>query len=198
MTATVTNLSRVGANRHPLKARGNDLYETPDCATETLCRELGLPKKIWEPACGRGAIAKILLKHGHSVACTDLVDYGYGEAGVDFLMEHDVPNGVRIVVTNPPFKLANEFVRHALSLVPRCVMLLRLAYLEGAGRSDIIDGHLSELLVGIERLPMMHRDGWYGPKKSNAAQPFAWFVFDRDLPENHQKTFRRVSWRQAA
>ncbi|MEM7663819.1 MAG: class I SAM-dependent methyltransferase [Pseudomonadota bacterium] len=193
-----SNLARVGANRHALKERGNDLYETPDCATETLCRELALPRKIWEPACGPGAIAKILKKHGHIVTCTDLVDYDYGESGVDFLMEYVAPEGVECIVTNPPFKLANEFVRHSLTLVPRCVMLLRLAYLEGAGRSDIIDGHLSELLVGIERLPMMHRDGWKGPKKSNAAQPFAWFVFDRHLPKNHQKTFRRVSWREDA
>lgn len=191
----MSNLARVGANRHALKERGDDLYETPVCATETLLRSVPLPTNIWEPACGRGAIAKVLVKHGHSVTSTDLVDYGYGLSGVDFLMEWRAPKGVECIVTNPPFKLANEFVRKSLDLVPRCIMLLRLAYLEGAGRSDIIDGHLSRLLVGIERLPMMRRDGWDGPKKSNAAQPFAWFIFERNLPKRHTKTFERVSWR---
>jgi len=193
----MSNLARVGANRHALKDRKNDLYETPVCATETLLRECALPANIWEPACGRGAIANVLLASGHEVIQTDLVDYGDGHGGVDFLMEWRAPEGVEIIVTNPPFKLANEFVRKSLTLVPRCIMLLRLAFLEGAGRSDIIDGHLTEVLVGIERLPMMHRDGWEGPKKSNAAQPFAWFIFDRDPPPAHITTLRRVSWRGA-
>jgi hypothetical protein len=29
------------------------------------------------------------------------------------------------------------------------------------------------------RLPMIHRDGWTGPRASNPTA-FAWFVFDRD------------------
>ena len=194
----MSNLARVGANRHALKERRNDLYETPSCATDTLLREYPLPVNIWEPACGRGAISRILEKAGHNVISTDLVDYGYGDSGVDFLMEWRRRDGVEAIVTNPPFKNANDFVRKSLELAPKCIMLLRLAFLEGAGRSDIIDGHLSELLVGIERLPMMHRDGWDGPKKSNAAQPFAWFVFERDRDVSVETRLRRVSWRAAA
>ncbi len=196
----MSNLARVGANRHALRDRKDDLYETPDCATETLCREFRLSRVIWEPACGRGAIARVLSAKGHQVICSDLVDYGYegATAGVDFLMERQAPAGCHCIVTNPPFKLANEFVRVALDLVPTCVVLLRLAFLEGAGRSDIIDNHLSDVMVGIERLPMMHRDGWEGPKKANAAQPFAWFVFSQSGPVERNIRLKRVSWRSAS
>ena len=63
--------------RHPHAERGHDLYETPSVAVEALLRVLALPRgAIWEPACGRGAIANVLRAHGHRVVCTDLVDYG--------------------------------------------------------------------------------------------------------------------------
>jgi len=49
-----------GTARGPLRDRGNDLYETPECATLALLRVEQLPKRIWEPACGRGAIVRVL------------------------------------------------------------------------------------------------------------------------------------------
>src|SRR5262245_65793116 len=65
------------AQRHSHAERGHDLYETPSMAVEALLRVLALPSgAIWEPACGRGAIANVLRAHGHRVVCTDLIDYG--------------------------------------------------------------------------------------------------------------------------
>ena len=46
--------------RHPLTDRGDDLYETPACAVEALLRTERLPHRLWEPACGRGSILKVL------------------------------------------------------------------------------------------------------------------------------------------
>ena len=38
--------------------------------------------------------------------------------------------------------------------------------------------HLRHVFVGIERLPMMHREGWAGPEaQGGGAMPFAWFFF---------------------
>jgi hypothetical protein len=50
---------------------------------------------------------------------------------------------VGAIVTNPPYKLADQFVEHALTLCPRVIMLLRLAFLESRRRSDLIDGWLT-------------------------------------------------------
>jgi hypothetical protein len=52
-----------------------------------------LPKGIWEPCCGDGAMARVLEAHGHHVVATDLVDRGYGETGRGFLAETRLPNG---------------------------------------------------------------------------------------------------------
>jgi hypothetical protein len=48
------------SGRHPLAERGNDLYETPVEATRALLGAVPLPSRIWEPACGRGAIVNVL------------------------------------------------------------------------------------------------------------------------------------------
>ena len=72
--------------RHPDSARGNDLYETPEVATLALLRAEPLPPTILEPACGRGAISKVLRSAGHTVIENDIVDYGQGQDSVqDFL-----------------------------------------------------------------------------------------------------------------
>ena len=181
--------------RDPLDARGDDLYQTPECATRALLRAERLPHFILEPACGPGAIVRVLRAAGRKVLASDLVDYGCeGQlAGVDFLMEWQMPQGIECICTNPPFKLATQFVRHALALnVPVVAMLLRLAFLEGSSRSDILDGgQLARVWVFKNRLPRMHRDGWDGNKASSSIA-FAWFVWLRGWgkpPELH-----RISW----
>ena len=186
----------VQLGRAPLADRKDDLYETPIEAVRALMAHEPLHGKLWEPACGRGAISRPLIDAGFDVVSTDLVARAYGQGGVDFLMEHNAPPGVEAIVTNPPFKLADEFVRHGLRLVPKVVMLLRWAYAEGASRSDIIDNHLSHVWLGKERLPFMHRDGYEGPKNSNSGAPFAWFVFTQQTcVENCGFVVRRISWR---
>jgi hypothetical protein len=189
------------SGRAPLADRKDDTYETPECATRALLTVETLPSgAVWECACGPGAIARVLRSAGHEVWSTDLVDYrspDQDQAGIDFLLEHgSTPYFIGSIVTNPPFKLADQFVRHALLLCPRVYMLLRLAFLESTRRTAILEsGWLARVHVFRNRLPMMHRAGWNGPRASSAT-PFAWFVWDRDhrgLPELH-----RISWTESA
>jgi hypothetical protein len=186
----------IAAKRAPLVERGNDLYETPPCAVRALLAVEKIPPgAIWEPACGPGAIARVLRTEGHEVWATDLVNYespDQDQSGIDFLLEHgSAPYYIGSILTNPPFKLAAEFVRHALLLCPRVYMLLRLAFLESERRSVILDsGWLRRVYVFRKRLPMMHRAGWDGPRASSSLA-FAWFVFDRDDPGPTE--LRRIS-----
>ena len=112
-------------------------------------------------------------------------------------MEREAPPYCGAIVTNPPFKLANEFIRHGLSLGVNVIVLLRLMALEGAGRSDIIDNHLVRVWAGIERLPTMHREGWTGSRMSNAGAPFAWFVFSPFKGATDLIALARISRRAA-
>lgn len=180
--------------RAALAERKDDLYETPAVAVHSLLRVERLPHWLWEPAAGRGAIVNILRDAGHAVIASDLVDYGFPTHfhGRDFLMELKAPAKCEAIITNPPFKLAEEFVAHALDLAPKVYMLLRLAFLESDRRSGILEGRgLARIHVYRKRLPMMHRDGWEG-RKANSGMAFAWFVWDR--AHTGSTTIGRISW----
>jgi hypothetical protein len=118
---------RIG-NRIP-----NEYYPTPPEATRALLSVESFDGPIWEPACGEGAIAKVLTDHGHAVVSTDLYAYGFGESGVDFLRQRE--HQAKHIITNPPYGngLADRFLRHALTLAEqtggKVAMLLNLASL---------------------------------------------------------------------
>jgi hypothetical protein len=186
----------IAAQRAPLAERKDDLYETPECAVRALLAVEKIPGPIWEPACGPGAIVRVLRAASHEVYATDLIDYDSPDqdaSGMDFLMEYgSTPYPIGSILTNPPFKLADQFVRHALLLCPRVYMLLRLAFLESERRSAILEsGFLRRVYVFRKRLPMMHRAGWNGPRASSALA-FAWFVWDRAY--SGPAELRRLSW----
>jgi len=187
-------LARTGnTGRAPLADRQHDLYETPAVAVRALLEAETLPRCIWEPACGRGAIARLLVAAGHRVYASDLIDYGYGTPGINFLTAREAPSGAEAIVTNPPYKDADEFVRRAIALAPLVVMLLRLSYLEATCRTDILEcSGLMRVHVFRNRLPMMHRDGWRG-RKNVSAMAFAWFIWKRGYPG--RPTINRISWK---
>lgn len=165
--------------RHSLAERGDDFYATPPVAVEALLKHENLPVNLWEPACGDGAIVNVLRAHGHNVWATDLVDRGCPNSlsGIDFLLERG-DGDCRTIVTNPPFKLAEQFLANALDLSQQVFFLLRLAFLESERRSRLLDtGFLHRVYVFRKRLPMMHRHGWEG-RKADSGMAFAWFVFD--------------------
>jgi hypothetical protein len=115
---------RAQAGQHSYAERQADCYETPACAVEALLCVESLPRRVWEPACGPGAIVKVLQAHGHKVIGSDLVDYG-GCKVTDFLKFKEGDVGVECIVTNPPYQLAERFVRQALMCSPLVIMLLR-------------------------------------------------------------------------
>lgn len=181
--------------RAPLSERGDDLYETPAVAVQALMRVEFLPGLIWEPCAGRGAIVRVLREAGHDVIAHDLVDYGGLDAsGRDFLLEREAPGGCRTIITNPPYKLAEQFVAKALELVPNVYMLLRLAFLESDRRRHILEGcGLGRVYVFRKRLPMMHRDGWEG-RKANSGMAFAWFCWWQG--HSGPTEMHRLSWEE--
>ena len=117
--------------RHPDFARGNDLYETPEVATLALLRAVALPRMIWEPACGPGAIVRVLRAAGHRVIATDLVEYrspDQDHGGRDFLLERKTPDGVEMIITNPPGKVASQFAAPRVAMHAPLVSRKRAAH----------------------------------------------------------------------
>lgn len=193
--SSLLNMS-TGNRVHSIKDRGDDLYQTPPVAVRALLQVEHVPDIVWEPCCGPGAIVNELRASGRTVIAHDLVPWGCPDsaAGRDFLMEWE--SAAPCVVTNPPFKLAEEFVEHAVKLCPEVYMLLRVAFLEGLRWERALAPHLARVHVFAPRLPMMHREGWDGPVNSNSGIAFGWFSFQRDWArKGGQPTINWVNWK---
>ncbi len=156
----------------------DDFYITPPEATKALLAVEKFGPRIWEPACGDGAMSRTLEKAGYKVTSTDLHSHGYGVSGVDFLTSWDCPR--YDIVTNPPFRLAQEFAEHALNVADAKVALLcRLAFLEGQKRKTFFEAHPPRhVWVFSWRVPMWRR-GVVSGKGKGRMMAYAWFIWER-------------------
>ena len=134
----------VGASAHSQTEREkNDYYATDPIAIAWLLKAYverdkeELDKFIWEAACGEGHLAKPLKEAGYNLLSTDLVDRGYGDV-LDFFKSSGEWCGD--ILTNPPFKVAEKFVRHGykrLKKGKRLFIFQRIHFLESSGRHQL-------------------------------------------------------------
>lgn len=157
--------------------QAQDYYRTPEASTRALLRAETLPRRVWEPACGDGAISGVLEAAGHDVLSTDLVDRGYGEGGRDFLMEQAPTD--RAILTNPPFALADSFALHALRLgAPMVCLFMRLAWLEGIARAEALwRPHPPARVWVFSARQTLWRGDDPDARDKGGAVAFAWFVW---------------------
>ncbi|MEJ6845113.1 SAM-dependent methyltransferase [Sinorhizobium fredii] len=197
----------VGTSSATSDERGNNLYQTPPEAMHTLVAIEKFSSLVLEPACGRGAISRMLEGAGYTVSLADLVDYGtadrFGEVQrvEDFLTSEALPERPDIV-TNPPYgALLNRFVAHALKVHRPKKMALLLNFIFFAGHDDedrkfaMDENSPTRVWVFSRRLPMMHRDGWEGPE-APSRMITAWFVWEMNADGTYvgATTIRRVDW----
>lgn len=188
-------------------ARGPDFYPSPYAALPPLLVMEGrrLPRRLWEPSCGNGALVVPLRNRGYTVTATDLHDWGCPDStpGVDFFErvadDHRPTTSRRFgIVTNPPFGDVEQYIERAVGLAPYVALLLRLAFLESEGRMKWFPTvSLQRVHVIGERLPAMHRHGYDGPKLQNAGMCFAWFVFERGRRPRTSIPIDWVSWKES-
>lgn len=170
-----------------------DDFPTPPWATRALLEHVigtdGLDQlSCLEPACGAGHMAKVLDEYFKEVRCADAYDYGFA-AIRDFLSYPYETNAVDWVITNPPFRLAEEFVQRSFDVARRGVaMLVRTVFLESVGRYNrlFLNDPPSKFAQFVERVPMVRGrlDG-----KATTATGYAWLVW-----EHHARDHCRVVW----
>jgi hypothetical protein len=171
-----------------------DNFPTPPWATRALIEhalgdKAALAKMTClEPACGVGHMAKVLSEYFGEVQCADVHPYGYGEVG-DYLAAPIETNSCDWIITNPPFKLAEEFVAKSRTIARRGVAILaRTVFIESVGRYErLFSPHPPATFAQfVERVPMVKGRL---DKKASTATGYAWFIW---LNENVSST--RVSW----
>lgn len=168
-----------------------DDFPTPPWATRALLEHVLGNKNskskqtCLEPACGAGHMAKVLKEYFGQVQSSDAFDYGYGSLR-DFVAEPHRPNSYDWVITNPPFRLAEDFLLHALEIA-RCgvAILARTVFLESAGRYNAIFREMppSKFAQFVERVPMVKGRL---DQKATTATGYAWFVWEKPSPRTVQ------------
>lgn len=163
-----------------------DDFPTPPWATRGLIEYIVEDKAslagmtCLEPACGAGHMSKVLKEYFGEVRSADAYRYGYGDVR-DFLTYPYETNAVDWVITNPPFRLAEEFVIRALRVARLGVAILaRTVFLESVGRYNGIfrDQPPTKFAQFVERVPMVkgRLDG-----KATTATGYAWLVWEKEF-----------------
>ena len=169
----------IGAHNVSERERQNeDYYATEPKAAEWLIKIENLNKNIWECACGEGHLSKVFSKNGYNVKSTDLIDRNYGRGGVDFLKETACFDGD--IVTNPPYKYAEDFIRHGLELIPignKVCMLLKVQFLEGKSRRKMFEEIPPKTVwVSSSRI----KQGMNGDfSRANSMMAIAWYIWEK-------------------
>ncbi|MFC0240151.1 SAM-dependent methyltransferase [Rhodopseudomonas telluris] len=123
-------------------------------------------------------MSKVLKEYFRQVRSSDAHNYGYGEI-FDFVVDASEPNSVDWVITNPPFRFAEEFVLRALSVARVGVAILaRSVFLESVGRYNAIfeSSPPTKFAQFSERVPMVRGRL---DKKASTATGYAWLVWER-------------------
>lgn len=131
----------VSGNNRGNNPAEHDYYATDPAAVEELLKREEFKKNVWECACGGGHISDVLLRNGFNVKSSDIVDRGYPDTLIiDFLKSDNKDN--RDIITNPPYKFAQQFVEHAMNTARdgfKMAMFLKLTFLEGKTRRKMYE-----------------------------------------------------------
>ena len=175
----------LGASNHTDKEREpNDFYATDPIAVDKLVWSIGfIPCVVWECACGTGCLSERLEQYCRGVVSTDVIDRGYGQVQ-DFLLAKEMPSGCSCIITNPPYKLATEFILHALSLLPdggRCIMFLKTTFLEWEKRHRLLFSKYppQRILQFSKRVLCAKNADFQKMRKVGSAVSYAWFVWEK-------------------
>jgi hypothetical protein len=140
---------RIGGNQSNPDRHPTDLYPTHPAWTQALLAQVTLEGPVWEPAAGNGDMVQVLEDYSYQVRATDIL------TGTDFLAQTDRWDGS--IVTNPPYRHADEFVHKALSLTSAPVaMLLPIGALGGQRRFTQLWAAKppSRIVVVAKRMPV--------------------------------------------
>jgi hypothetical protein len=162
-----------------------DHFPTPPWATRALFEHvlfMAAGDRIWEPACGDGSMFRPIMEYASEGWASDVHDYGWDHIVHDFLnrwMPKEVPLFPDWIVTNPPFRLAEQFVQHGLECGARGVaVLVRSVFIESIGRYKNLFEHLppTSMAQFTERVPMVKGRL---DKNASTATSYCWLVWEK-------------------
>lgn len=164
-----------------------DFYATNPNALEIFLDKLErdsvfLNNKIWEPSCGMGHLSNVLETRGYDVKSSDIVDRGYSDLIVDFLKQGELFYGD--ILTNPPFKLAEQFVEKGVELLGyedgKLILFLKIQFLEGQKRKELFKKYPPKYVYCNSSRQLCAKDGEF-EKYTATTQFYAWYIWEKNF-----------------
>jgi hypothetical protein len=172
----------------------SDFYPTPAACVARLLEVVNLPSDgLWlEPAAGDGAIIRAIgerrwiaieIREECRLALGGLLfDHPGSSVGIADFLSEPVRNDYRVVITNPPYSLALEFIKRSFQVAPNAwiVMLLRLNFAASQKRAAFMRAFPPDVYV----LP--NRPSFTGTGKTDATE-YAWFIWPAEPARSTRK-----------
>jgi len=151
-----------------------DFYRTPAYATKELLKKEKFSGSIWECACGDGAISELLPKE-NLIISTDLYDRGYGQPSINFLETFKQVNNI---ITNPPYKQAEQFLIHSFDCADhKIAMLLKLNFLEGQKRHGLFKQYPPKTIYVFSKRLSFDKGNDQG--RGSGLLAYTWMVWEK-------------------
>ena len=145
--------------------RLHDMYATPAPAIDALLNVLQYSPlhHFHEPCRGDGAIYDRIQCLRSHCEITEGIDY----------LTHSPTLHYDLIITNPPFSLALEFLQKSLSEADTVIYLLRLNFLGSQKRRAFWQANRPSHVLVLSKRPSFTDDG------STDSIEYAWFCWDR-------------------
>lgn len=184
-----STFATLGASNHVAEERqAEDYYATDPNTIDDLLKLEKFSQTIWEPACGEGHLSKRLEELGKEVSSTDLIDRGYGIGGINFLEMERTDDFEFDIITNPPYKYAQEFVEHSMDLIRdggKVAMFLKVLFLEGISRYEMFKKYPPKKVYVYSKRQMCAKNGDFKALgATSSATAYAWFVWEKGFEGN--------------
>lgn len=139
--------SRISGGNSAYKRVESDFYPTPPEVTSALLDFLKLPAgiTIWEPACGQNHMVNVFRDAGYKVIATDI------QNGTDFLTAACAE--CDWIITNPPFSIADQFIRQCIHNEKPFALLLKSQYWHAKKRLSLFRSYPPSYILPLTWRP---------------------------------------------
>ncbi len=177
--------SLVGTSTTRERIKG-EYYATPYESTEALFNVESFDGNLFlEPCIGGGHIVKVVKKYypNSKIYGCDIIDRGYNNTKICDFLKEDFKQKFDNVITNPPYSLAQEFLKKTMTVVKengKIAMFLKIQFLEGVRRKELFEIYPPKTVYVFSKRQAPWRNG--SPvdekgKKWASTMCFAWFVW---------------------
>ena len=155
-----------------------DSYYTPEWAYEKLMIDWSNYKTAMEPSMGDGRLLLFLEEQGMTVDGRDPI-YEEDEFGLNDESFFSWNGSVDLIMGNPPFSKAQQFIEHAIPRTKTLIFLLRLNFLGSQKRYKMWKEHTPDAIHVLSKRPSFNGKG-------TDSCDYGWFIWQNG--EKHIKS----------